>query len=197
MSIEKLKLNSGLITYELAKKINEIIDHMEQGKEVNLFCAVCRERIKPNLEHRCRGRLESTKEVPDIRFKQIGSVIIDYAKKYKNWVNTNAINAEELDKELDYSIQEISKLMPRVEGLSITCDFCHTQLTELGGILISPPDENGMVRKEHLCRNCFKTKPRVVSKREMHKAIADIGLDQDCRETDRIVEAIHKLITKG
>lgn len=34
----------------------------------------------------------------------------------------------------------------------------------------------------------------VPNKLEMHKAIADIGLDQDCAETDRIVDAIYKLL---
>ena len=40
-------------------------------------------------------------------------------------------------------------------GLKINCDFCHKELTELGAILLSPPDKNSMVRKKHMCKNCF------------------------------------------
>ena len=37
----------------------------------------------------------------------------------------------------------------------ITCDFCHKVLTEPGGLLFSPPDKDGMVRKKHICKGCF------------------------------------------
>lgn len=35
------------------------------------------------------------------------------------------------------------------------CDKCGMELTEFGAILLSPP-ENNMVRKFHLCKECYK-----------------------------------------
>ena len=43
---------------------------------------------------------------------------------------------------------------------------------------------------------CDKFKLSVPSKRELHREIARIGLDQDCRETDRIAQAIHSLLLR-
>ncbi|MEI6627542.1 MAG: hypothetical protein WCL61_03020 [bacterium] len=34
------------------------------------------------------------------------------------------------------------------------CDKCKKELTEFGGILLSPPKEN-MVKKFHLCQECY------------------------------------------
>ncbi len=36
------------------------------------------------------------------------------------------------------------------------CDKCKKELTEYGGILLSPPDEKSMVKKFHLCSVCYK-----------------------------------------
>ncbi|KND51679.1 MAG: hypothetical protein ABA06_00265 [Parcubacteria bacterium C7867-001] len=36
------------------------------------------------------------------------------------------------------------------------CDFCKTELTDFGGLLFSPPDENGMAKKMHLCKACYE-----------------------------------------
>jgi hypothetical protein len=36
------------------------------------------------------------------------------------------------------------------------CDRCKKELTEFGGILLSPPDKKGRVSKFHLCKKCFK-----------------------------------------
>jgi hypothetical protein len=36
------------------------------------------------------------------------------------------------------------------------CDKCGEELTEFGGTLLSPPDENGLVRKFHLCKDCYR-----------------------------------------
>jgi hypothetical protein len=33
---------------------------------------------------------------------------------------------------------------------------CGKELEELGGILLSPPNENGFVRKWHLCKPCYE-----------------------------------------
>ena len=35
--------------------------------------------------------------------------------------------------------------------LSIRCALCRAELSEPGGLLLSPPDENQLVRKLHLC----------------------------------------------
>ena len=36
------------------------------------------------------------------------------------------------------------------------CDFCKQELEEFGGILLSPPNEEGMVKKDHLCKSCYE-----------------------------------------
>jgi hypothetical protein len=36
------------------------------------------------------------------------------------------------------------------------CDKCKHELTDFGGILLSPPDEKGMVKKWHLCDGCYE-----------------------------------------
>ncbi|MBW3020596.1 hypothetical protein KY334_04825 [Candidatus Woesearchaeota archaeon] len=35
------------------------------------------------------------------------------------------------------------------------CDKCKKELNDFGGILLSPPT-NDMVRKYHLCKNCYQ-----------------------------------------
>ena len=35
------------------------------------------------------------------------------------------------------------------------CDKCGNELTEFGGILLSPPNTNNMVVKYHLCVDCY------------------------------------------
>ncbi len=34
-------------------------------------------------------------------------------------------------------------------------DKCKRELGDFGGILLSPPDREGMVRKFHLCKECY------------------------------------------
>jgi hypothetical protein len=34
------------------------------------------------------------------------------------------------------------------------CDFCGKELVDFGGILFSPP-EGGLVKKFHVCRECY------------------------------------------
>lgn len=36
------------------------------------------------------------------------------------------------------------------------CDKCKDELSDFGGILLSPPDDENMVRKFHLCRKCYE-----------------------------------------
>ncbi len=35
------------------------------------------------------------------------------------------------------------------------CDYCGNELAEMGGILLSPPNEDSMVKKYHICINCY------------------------------------------
>ncbi len=37
-----------------------------------------------------------------------------------------------------------------------TCDKCGEELQDFGGILLSPPDSKGMVKKFHLCIKCYE-----------------------------------------
>lgn len=41
--------------------------------------------------------------------------------------------------------------------LVIHCDRCSDRLTAPGGLLFSPPDDEGKVTKLHLCAGCFRT----------------------------------------
>ena len=36
------------------------------------------------------------------------------------------------------------------------CDKCKQALIDFGGILLSPPDKEGMVKKWHLCKECYE-----------------------------------------
>ena len=36
------------------------------------------------------------------------------------------------------------------------CDKCKKELTQFGGILFSPPNERGMVKKWHVCKGCYE-----------------------------------------
>jgi hypothetical protein len=35
------------------------------------------------------------------------------------------------------------------------CDKCKKELSEFGGILLSPPDNENKVKKYHLCAKCY------------------------------------------
>ena len=37
------------------------------------------------------------------------------------------------------------------------CNRCGDELEEFGAILLSPPDEDGKVRKDHLCVDCYNS----------------------------------------
>jgi hypothetical protein len=37
-----------------------------------------------------------------------------------------------------------------------TCDICKKELEEFGAILLSPPNESGMVKKFHICKECYE-----------------------------------------
>ncbi len=36
------------------------------------------------------------------------------------------------------------------------CDKCGQELTEFGAILLSPPNQDGEVKKFHLCTSCYE-----------------------------------------
>ena len=36
------------------------------------------------------------------------------------------------------------------------CDKCKNELIDYGGLLFSPPDEKGMAKKWHLCKECYE-----------------------------------------
>jgi hypothetical protein len=36
------------------------------------------------------------------------------------------------------------------------CDKCGLELSEFGGILLSPPNTENKVRKFHLCKSCYQ-----------------------------------------
>jgi len=36
------------------------------------------------------------------------------------------------------------------------CDKCKKELNEFGALLFSPPDENNLVKKYHLCKDCYE-----------------------------------------
>jgi hypothetical protein len=42
------------------------------------------------------------------------------------------------------------------------CDACSIELNEFGGILLSPPDDPGRVKKFHLCQNCYRAIAQVM-----------------------------------
>ena len=35
------------------------------------------------------------------------------------------------------------------------CDICNKELEDYGGILLSPPDKEGKVKKKHTCKECY------------------------------------------
>jgi len=35
------------------------------------------------------------------------------------------------------------------------CDICGKELEEFGAILLSPPDEQEKVKKNHICKECY------------------------------------------
>lgn len=40
-------------------------------------------------------------------------------------------------------------------AITPSCDFCNNELTELGGLLFSPPTADSTVVKQHLCVSCY------------------------------------------
>ena len=40
--------------------------------------------------------------------------------------------------------------------MKIKCIICRNNLKELGALIFSPPDKEGMVKKHHVCKSCFK-----------------------------------------
>ncbi|MCA9308762.1 hypothetical protein KC973_00135 [Candidatus Saccharibacteria bacterium] len=42
-------------------------------------------------------------------------------------------------------------------AISPQCDICSSELAEFGAILLSPPNNDGLVRKLHVCTACYKS----------------------------------------
>jgi len=42
------------------------------------------------------------------------------------------------------------------------CDKCKKELTDYGGILLSPPDNNRKVIKYHLCSDCCQQMEKLI-----------------------------------
>lgn len=50
------------------------------------------------------------------------------------------------------------------------CDKCQKELTSYGGILLSPPDSEGKVKKYHLCTGCYEECISTFTKEEQERA---------------------------
>ena len=52
----------------------------------------------------------------------------------------------------------VSKILPGAyKMIKPICDKCKKELEEFGGILLSPPNESGKVKKLHLCNGCYES----------------------------------------
>lgn len=40
-------------------------------------------------------------------------------------------------------------------AITPNCDRCKEELLDYGAILLGPPDDEGMVKKFHICKSCF------------------------------------------
>jgi hypothetical protein len=49
------------------------------------------------------------------------------------------------------------------------CDGCGEELDRFGGLLFSPPDGKGMVRKYHLCSGCFQSITKTFGKPDSYR----------------------------
>jgi len=49
------------------------------------------------------------------------------------------------------------------------CDKCKKELKDFGGILLSPPDKDGKVKKFHLCNKCYKNITQSLNNRSKNK----------------------------
>ncbi len=55
---------------------------------------------------------------------------------------------------------QTEKVNPRkcynlIMAIKPICDKCKQELTDFGGILFSPPDQNSTVKKLHICQSCY------------------------------------------
>ena len=48
------------------------------------------------------------------------------------------------------------KLRDDILAINPICDMCKKELDDFGALLLSPPDQSGMVRKFHICKSCYK-----------------------------------------
>ena len=45
------------------------------------------------------------------------------------------------------------------------CDKCGNKLNQFGGLIFSPPDNKGNVKKWHLCKKCYKLTTKFLTKK--------------------------------
>jgi len=70
------------------------------------------------------------------------------------------------------------------------CIKCNKELEDFGAILLSPPNPEGLVVKEHICKKCYKKEPlERLDKKELHLILCN--LNWDCEEANKAVEKIY------
>ena len=60
------------------------------------------------------------------------------------------------DKQLNHQIEVKNNRRRSQMAIKPLCDMCENELTEYGAIVLSPPNEKNMVRKFHLCVECYR-----------------------------------------
>lgn len=53
--------------------------------------------------------------------------------------------------------------------LNVLCESCKEEISEFGGILLSPPDSESKVKKIHLCKNCYRWVERLITEKDDFK----------------------------
>jgi len=41
-------------------------------------------------------------------------------------------------------------------AISPICDICREELRNFGGLIFGPPNKKGVVKKYHICQDCFE-----------------------------------------
>jgi len=51
---------------------------------------------------------------------------------------------------------QVEKEILKTMAIKPKCNMCKKELEDFGGILLSPPSKEEMVRKFHLCKKCYE-----------------------------------------
>lgn len=79
--------------------------------------------------------------------------------------------------------------------MTISCDYCNKQLTELGGLLFDAPNTEGMTHKYHACNKCFaKFTPKPEGSLVSIDNVTSLGLKVATIKTAERVGGSDKLI---